>query len=155
EAFRLLGSKAIAGVIVRTLALKDYPGDGRHWTFPPLVDLLPELLATAWAAALDGTLLVEGIKGERGKRHLAVLPAELPRLTPDWDLSRLRRGERDEFIDVRGWGAPAEPSKKAWRGNKPSAAAVRDAVRKIADQHPADTPPPSEPQIIARLKAVP
>src|SRR5262249_58306496 len=125
QAFRLLDTEAVAGAILRTVMAGEYPGDRRHWIFPPLADLLPELQELAWQAMLDGALLVEAIKGVRGTRPRVVLLAELPRLRPDWRLSRLvrvgcdgcdgeiGRGGRDEFIDVRVRRPPAEPVKKA------------------------------------------
>jgi len=118
QAFRLLDTEAVMRAILRTRATRDYPGDPRYWILPPLADLLPALHELAWQAMLDGTLLVEAIKGVRGTRPRAVLPAELPQLVPDWGLSRLvRDGDagRDEFIDICVRRPPAEPDKKAWR----------------------------------------
>jgi hypothetical protein len=87
---------------------------------------------------LTGSLLVEGIKGIRGKRHRSVLLAELPRLTPDWELSRLTQGGRDEFIEVRVQRASAETMKKAWR-EKPSPTTLKDATETIAKGFPRGT----------------
>jgi hypothetical protein len=88
QAFRLLDEGAIAGAILRTLHAGDreYSGDPRHWIFPPFADLLPELRGLSWQLMLDGALQVEGVRGARGKRRRAILPAELPRLAPDWNL---------------------------------------------------------------------
>jgi hypothetical protein len=154
QAFRFVDKETVAGTILRTLYLSDteYPDGGHHWHFPGIGDLLPELREAAWQLMLDGALEVKGIKGVRGNRHRAILPAELPRLTPDWGLSRLTRGaRRDEFIDVRVRRPPAEPIKKAWRGEKPSRENLREAMRSIAKDYPADVHPP-EPEIWDALK---
>ena len=140
QAFRLLSVEAVGGAILRTLAAGEYPGDPRYWHFPSLGYLLPELRALSWEAMLAGTLAVEAIKGVRGKRRRAVLPAELPRMTLDWELSRLRLGARDEFIDARVRRAPAEPVKKSWR-ERPSKEALQTAMEEIAKTYPADTRP--------------
>ena len=115
QAFRLLDAKAVVGAILRTLVAGDYPNDARHWVFPSLTNLLPELHELSWHAMLDGVLSVEAIKGLKGKRHRVVAPVELPRLRPDWQLSRLCLGERDEFVDVRVRRPPIEPIQKRWR----------------------------------------
>jgi hypothetical protein len=157
QAWRLLAAEAVEGAIARTIAASEhgYPGDARHWIFPPLADLLPELQALAWQAMLDGELLVQAIKGERGTRPRAVLPAELVRLTPDWDLSRLMRAGRDEFIDVQARRPPREPAKATWRTDKPSDAEVADAMRVIAQGYPPGAQPAFEiiwTALKARLK---
>jgi hypothetical protein len=110
EAFRLLDAEAVAGAILRTSVERDYRGDSRHWHFAPLADLLPELRALAWQDVLAGQLVVEAIPGERGKRHRTLLPLELPRLTPDWELSRLTREGRDAYVEVRVRHLPAVAS---------------------------------------------
>jgi hypothetical protein len=117
QAFRLLDGVEVAGAIWRTLGAKDYPaGDPRYWFFPPLEDLLPELRELSCQAVLAEAFEVEAIKGTRGARPRMVLSVELPRLTPDWELSRLCRYGEDEFIHVRVRRRPAEPGpKKAWR----------------------------------------
>jgi hypothetical protein len=150
QAFRLLDVEAVAWAILRTLMAGDYSGDPRHWVFPPLVDLLPELQELAWQAMLDGALRVEAVKGVRGTRPRLVLPAELPRLRADWGLSRLVRaggddgdggdggiggGGRDEFIDVRVRRPAAELVKPAWRPDKPSQKDVDAGVQKLAQTH--------------------
>jgi hypothetical protein len=152
QAFRLLDVEAVTGAILRTLLMddKDYPADPCHWTFPGFTDLLPELQELSWRAMLDGALLTEAIKSVRGKRYRAVLPAELPRLTPDWELSRLTFGGRDDFINVRVRRAPAEPVKKAWR-KRPNKAAVRDSMKQVAQTYPLDAQPPFS-EIWDRLK---
>jgi hypothetical protein len=136
EAFRLLDVETVAGVILRTVTANEYEGDPRHWHFPPFIDLLPPLRAAAWQTLLGGTLLIEAIKSVRGTRHRVVLPAELPRLAPDWNLSRLALNSRDEFIDVRCRRSPTEPIKKTWRLEKPSSAELDAAVREIAKTYP-------------------
>jgi hypothetical protein len=154
QAFRLLDVEEGTGAILRTLVMgdRDYPGDTRHWTFPAFPDLLPELQGLSWQAMLEGRLLTEAVKGVRGKRHRTVLPAELPRLIPDWELSRLTLDGRDDFIDVRVRRAPAEPVKKAWRW-RPDNAAVRGAMKKVAQTYPPDARP-SFDEIWDRLKAL-
>jgi hypothetical protein len=157
QAFRLLNVEAITEAIYQTLAVQDYPGDSRQWTFPALEGLLPELRALTWRAMLSGALITEAIKGVTGKRYRTVLSAELPRLTPDWDLSRLTLDGRDAFIDVRVQRAPAEPIKKAW-GKHPSREDVEDAMDEIAkgyppaQEYPPKAPRPSFDDIWAALK---
>ena len=139
EAFRLLDVDTIAGVILRTSVARDYPGDPRHWSPPPFADMLDELRACAWQAALDGTLLVTGIKGVHGTRRQQVSTAELPRLTPDWRLSRLVCADRadqngdgdgvhDEFIDVCVRRLPAKPIAYARPTQDQVDAAVKDLL---------------------------
>jgi hypothetical protein len=157
QAFRLLNVEAITEAIYQTLAVQDYPGDSRQWTFPALEGLLPELRALTWRAMLSGTLITEAIKGVTGKRHRAVLSAELPRLTPDWGLSRLIRDGRDEFIAVRVRRVPAEPIKKTWK-DKPTQVEVDAAMVEIAkgyppaQEYPPDAPRPSFDDIWEALK---
>ena len=82
---------------------------------------------------------------------VVLLPAELPRLTPDWKLSRLTQGGRDELIEVRVRCAPAEaPVKKAWR-EKPSIADVKLALGEIAKSYPPDAQP-AEREIVGKVK---
>lgn len=135
QGFRLLDVETVAGAIFRRCGIMDCPGDARYWTFPTLEDLLPELRETAWRAMQGGGLSVEAIKGVRGNRYRTVLPAELPRLTPDWELSRLMLDGRDEFINVRVRRTPAEPVKKAWRA-KPSLAELKLVIVDIALGYP-------------------
>ena len=123
---------------------KDYPSDPRYWTPPTLSGLLLELRALCWKALLlDETLLVEAVKGLRGTRRRAVLPGELARLRPDWSLSRLCLGERDEFIAARVRRAPSKPVKKRWR-SRPSGEAVGNAMREIAKGYRSDARPTFE-----------
>ena len=152
QAFQLLDVEAVTGAILRTLLMddKDYPADPSHWTFPGFTDLLPELQELSWRAMLNGALLTEAIKSARGKRYRTLLPAELPRLTPDWELSRLTLGGRDDFIDVRVRRVPAEPVKKAWRG-RPNKAAVKAAMGQVAQTYPPDAKPPF-PEIQDKLE---
>jgi hypothetical protein len=175
QAFRLLDADVVAGAILRTTAAGDCPGDPRHWVFPPLADLLPELHALAWQAVLEGALLITAIKGVRGTRRRRVLLAELPRLRPDWRLSRLVHDERDgcdgcdgqiggwgswhdEFIDVRVRRTPAESIKATWRHDKRSQEAVNDAMDEIAKGYlPAEeylkgAPRPAFDEIWGKLK---
>ncbi len=157
-AFRLLDADAIAGAILRTVAAKDYPGDARFWTFPDLTDFLPELYDLCWQAMLDGTLSVEAVKGLHSKRHRAVTPVELPRLRPDWQLSRLCLDERDELVDARVRRAPAEPVQKRWR-KRPSREKLKAAMDEIAKAYSPDANPPpvenppTEETVWAELKA--
>jgi hypothetical protein len=135
EAFRLLDEETIAGVILRTVVAGDYDkGDLRYWQFPPFADLLPPLREAAWQEALAGKLVLEAIKGVRGKRHRTILPAELPRLIPDWELARLILGDRGEFIAVRVRRPPVEPVKATWREQIPEKA-LENAMKDIALAH--------------------
>jgi hypothetical protein len=115
EAFRLLDAEDIEGAIWRVTVARKRKHDPRYWTFPEIEELLPKLDKLAWQGMLAGTLLLKAIKGVHGKRYRTVLSAELPRLVPDWQLSRLVLSGRDEFIDVRVQRAATEPVKKAWR----------------------------------------
>jgi hypothetical protein len=152
QAFRLLDVGEVKGAVLRTLLMGDREcsGDLPHWAFPGFTDLLPELQELSWRAMLDGVLLVEAIKSVRGKRYRAVLPAELPRLSPDWALSRLTFDGCDDFIDVRVRRAPAEPVKKAWR-ERPNSAAVKNSMEQVAQTYPPDAQP-SFSEIWNRLK---
>jgi hypothetical protein len=116
-AWRLLGVGAIAGAISRTVAFSEhgYRGDPRHWIFPPLMDLLPELQTVTWQEMLAGELELEAIKGVRGKAYCSVPLLELPRCVPDWELSRLVHGSEDVYVEVRACRRPAEPIKTNWR----------------------------------------
>jgi hypothetical protein len=158
QAFRLLDAGIVAGVILRTTAAGDYPGDPRHWTFPPLADMLPELQACAWQAVLDGALLVTAIKGVRGTRRRSLLSAELPWLIPDCRSSRLVRDGRDEFIAVRVRRSLTEPVKATWRHDKPSQEDVDAAMDEIAKEYlPAEeylkgAPRPAFNEIWGKLK---
>jgi hypothetical protein len=151
QAFRLLDVKAVARAILRTALMSDndYPNDPVYWPLPPLNDLLPELHDAAWEALLDGTLLVEAIKGLRGARRRAVLPVELVRLRPDWSLSRLCLGERDEFIAARVRRAPTKPVKSRWREHSPEAV-VHEVMHEIAEGYP----PGARPAFAEILKAL-
>jgi hypothetical protein len=132
EAFRLLDAEAVEGAIWRVMVARERNGDPRYWTFPEIDELLPALRELAWQDMLAGMLLVEASKGVRGKHYRTILPAELPRLVPDWELSRLVFSGRDEFVDVRVQRAPAEAVKKAWR-KKYSHDELKDAAKKIAE----------------------
>jgi hypothetical protein len=151
QAFRLLGEATVARTILRRLAAEGYLGDPRYWAFPPIDHLLPELQEASWQALLTGTLLAEGIKGVRGKwgkQRRAVSRVELPRLAPDWELSRLTRGADDEFIDVQVRHATARPIN--WR-KKPSDKDVADAMKRVAAKYPADAQP-SEKEVWFELE---
>jgi hypothetical protein len=106
-AFRLLDAEAIAGAISRAAATEGYSNRPRYWDLPGAKILLPELRKCVWQAMTDGTLVIEAIEGVRGTCHRVVTPAELPRLMPDWALSRLTLGGRDEFVGVQVWRAPS------------------------------------------------
>jgi hypothetical protein len=142
QAFRLLGVEAVARAIFRTVMLSDndYPNDPIHWPLPPLNDLLPELHAAAWEALLDGRLQVEALRYAQGTMskiaHL-VSPIELERLRPDWELSRLCRGDLDEFVRARVRRAPGEPAKP----ERPSKAELKAAMLAIAETYPPDAHP--------------
>jgi hypothetical protein len=150
QAFRLLDVNAVEGAIWRALGAQEYAGEPRHWTFPGIEGLLPELRELSWQDILGGTLITEAIKGVRGKRHRTVLPAELPRLKPDWELSRLTVDGRDVFIDVRIRRAPSAPVKKNWR--EPSSEKVlKSVMQDIERPYPPDAKPPFK-EIFAALR---
>jgi hypothetical protein len=146
QAFRLLDAKAVARAILRTALMSDndYPNDSVHWPLPPLKDLLPELNDAAWQAVLDGELPIEATRYERGKIGLGSRPVplvELPRFSPDWKLSRLRRGDRDEWLDARVRRAPVELPK---REPKPKKSDLKIAMEEVAATYPPSAHPPFE-----------
>jgi hypothetical protein len=144
EAFRLLDVETVAGVILRTVVAGDYSGgDSRHWHFPPFAELLPSLREAAWQEVLAGRLVLEAIKGITGRRHQPLVPALLPRLTPDWELSRLTRDDRDdrdEYIDVQVRPMPATDIPRPWQ-KKPSRDELKDAVEDAAEAYSSGDPP--------------
>jgi hypothetical protein len=149
QAFRLLGVEAVARAIFRTALMldNDYPNDSVHWPLPPLKDLLPELNDAVWQAVLDRELQTEAVRYERGKTGLAarLVPlVELPRLEPDWELSRLCRNDRDEWLDVRVRRAPGDLPK---REPKPKKSDLKIAMEEVAATHPPGARPPSEKTI--------
>jgi hypothetical protein len=175
QAFRLLDVEAVARAISRTALISDndYPNDPIHWPLPPLNDLLPELHDAVWQALLDSELQIEAIPYERGKtgKIPCVIPSiELARLSPDWKLSRLCRGDLDEFVEARVRRAPAdtpvetsteppvepeppaETSDEAPRRQRPSRAQLKAAMEEIAQGYPKDAHPPPFKEIEAALK---
>jgi hypothetical protein len=134
QSFRLLRVKQVEGAILRTLMAGDYPSDPRRCIFPPLNDLLPELQALSWRAMQNGDLLVEGIKGTRGRVHHAIRSAELLRLTPDWVVGRLCDGTHGAFTGVRVRCPPAAPVKPTWRPEKPPQADLENWLKNLAEQ---------------------
>ena len=159
QAFRLLDAETVARAIFRTALMSDndYPNDPVHWPLPPLGDLLPELRDAAWEALLDGKLRIEAIRyawGKAGKGARPVPLVELQRLSPDWQLSRLCRGDHDEYIEARVRRAPAEPSVEPPK--RPPRAALRaellkGAMEEIAQGYPEGARPPAV-EIEAALK---
>jgi hypothetical protein len=152
EAFRLLDVGTVAGIILRAVTSGDYDeGDPRHWHFPPFADLLPPLREAAWQEILAGKLVLDAIRGVTGRQHRPLAPALLPRLTPDWGLSRLIRDGRDEYIEVRVRSMPATDIPRPWQG-KPSREDVEAAASGIAKEYP---PPAQLPfkEFWAALKA--
>jgi hypothetical protein len=159
ETFRLLVDvETVAGVILRATMERDERDDCRrdlrYWHFPPFPDLLPGLREAVWQAALAGRLVLEAIKGVRGKRHHPLAPVLLPRLTPDWELARLvDGGGRDEWIDVRVRRMPATDIARPWQSQKPTRKELEVAARNIAKAYP----PPAQLSLKdwwAKLKAV-
>ena len=162
QAFRLLGVEEVARAIARTALMSDndYPNDPDHWPLPPLNDLLPELQATSWQAILDGELRVEAIRYARGKigaNARLVPPIELARLSPDWALSRLCRGDLDEFVEARVRRAPietpVEPPVETLRRQRPSRAELKGAMEEIERGYPKDARPPPFRDIEDKLRA--
>jgi hypothetical protein len=123
---------------------KNYPADPRYWTFPSLNDLLLELRELCWEALLGGVWRLEALKtarGKVGKIPRVISPIELPRLYPDWKLSRLRRGDRDEWLDARVRRTPVELPK---REPKPKKSDLKIAMEEVAATYPPGAHPPSE-----------
>jgi hypothetical protein len=142
DAFRLLNVEMVAGVILRTVGAGEYDGgDPRHWYFPPIADLLPPLREAAWQEILAGKLVLEAIKGIRGRRHQPLAPALLPRLTPDWELARLTRDGRDEWIEVQACPIAAAALSKPWQQAKPSRDELEDAVEDAAEAYSSKAQP--------------
>lgn len=155
QSFRLLDRDAVEGALLRTLLMGDreYPSDPRHWIFPSLEELLFEMREAVWEEMQTGTLLTEAKEGLRAKRYRTVLPSELARLTPDWELSRLTHAGVDEFFDVRIRHQPLELVKKTWRWREhPSQDAFKAAVEDMA-RTCSQGAKPSEPEILKGLKA--
>ena len=149
-AYQLLDVKMVAGVILRAVAAEDYDQDDpSYWPFPPVADLLAPLREVAWQEILAGNLVLEAIPGVTGREHRPLAVTELPRLAPDFELSRLTRDGRDEFIDVRvhpmsATDIPPSPDAAASQGNLAAtetgdSASLAGAVRWIAT-------PPARPQ---------
>ncbi|MGO8918014.1 MAG: hypothetical protein ACLQJR_19090 [Stellaceae bacterium] len=139
EAFRLLDADMVAGAILRTIAASEdgYP-DPRHWRFPDLEALLPELRACLWQEIQAGHLLVKA-----DRRTLP--PKDLARLTADWQLSELCRSGRAEFVGVTARRRPpaASPQQKKQKRHKPIAQdAIKAATMTVAESYPADAKPP-------------
>jgi hypothetical protein len=143
DAFRLLELRAVEGAVWRAISQVDDIGDGRHWIFPNIDKLLSDLRELVWQAMLAGALPVTAIRGVRGRNRCAILPAELARLTPDWDLSRLVADGSDQFIDVRVGRAPITPVKKAWR-KQYSTGELKAATEDIAKTYGPDERPSFE-----------
>ena len=135
DAYQLLDVKTVAGVILRTVMAGDYDQDPSYWHFPPVADLLPPLREVAWQKILAGEFVLEAIKGVTGRQHRPLVPALLPRLTPDWELSRLIRDGRDEYIEVRVRPMPATDIPRPWQ-EKPSREDAEAAARDIAKAYP-------------------
>jgi hypothetical protein len=134
---------------------KNYPADPRYWTFPSLNDLLLELRELCWEALLDGVWRPEALKtarGKVGKSPRVISPIELPRLCPDWKLSRLQRGELDEYVEVRVRRAPVEPvaGKRTSKADLKKAD-LKAAMLEVAQAYPRDVRPPL-PEIKTRLE---
>jgi hypothetical protein len=155
QAFRLLPEEEVERAIARTALMSnhDYPNDRVHWPLPPLHDLLPGLHDAAWQALLDGELQIEATRYERGKVGLAARPVplvELPRLSPGFELSRLCRGDRDEWLDARVRRAPVElPKHEPTKPTKKSD--LKIAMEEVAAAYPPGAHPP-EAKIWGRLK---
>ena len=77
--------------------------------------------------------------------------AELPRLSLDWKLSRLRRGDRDEWLDARVHRASAESPKR--KPIKPKKNDLKVAMEEVAATYPPGAHPPEE-EIWDRLKVL-
>jgi hypothetical protein len=138
EAFRLLDASSVAGVLLRAVVNDDpspRSADRRYWKFPALTELLPALREQAWKGMLAGRFMVEGIPGERGKQHRPLSPSELPRLSPDWQLSRLIRDGCDAYVEVRVSDPPPVAPVKRWR-KPPPQKDIKDALLAILKTAP-------------------
>jgi hypothetical protein len=156
QAFRLLPVALVARAIDRTAYMSDhdYPNDPVHWPLPPLNDLLPELHDLVWQGLLNGKLRVEAIRyarGKIGKTARPVPPIELQRLSPDWRLSRLCRGDHDEFVEARVRWEPVEPVEPVAR-KRVFKADLEAAILEIARGYPLGVRPPFK-KIKAELEA--
>jgi hypothetical protein len=123
EAFRLLPTETVTGVVLRALA--EIEGtDPRYWSLPALDTLLPLLRVAVWQQAIDSQLLLEAVPAN-GSRHRALSPLDLPFLIPDFLDSRLLHNGRAVYAEVRVRQSPAPV--KRWR-EEPSPADIKNAL---------------------------
>jgi hypothetical protein len=134
EAFRLLPTETVTGVVLRALA--EIEGtDPRYWSLPALDTLLLLLRVAVWQQAIDSQLLLEAVPAN-GSRHRALSPLDLPFLIPDFSDSRLLHNGRAVYAEVRVRQSPAPV--KRWR-KEPSPADIKDALDNILSIRPGIT----------------
>ena len=131
EAFRLLPTETVTGVVLRALA--EIEGtDPRYWSLPALDTLLPKLQVAVWQQAVDARLLLEAVPAN-GSRHRALSALDLPFLVPDFSDSRLLHDGRVVYAEVRVRQSPAPV--KRWR-EEPSSADIEGALINILSTKP-------------------
>ena len=134
EAFRLLSTETVTGVVLRALA--EIEGtDPRYWSLPALDTLLLKLRTAVWQQAIDAQLLLEAVPAN-GSRHRALSPLDLPFLIPDFSDSRLLHNGRAVYAEVRVRQSPAPV--KRWR-EEPSPADIKNALDSILSTNPGMT----------------
>jgi hypothetical protein len=131
EAFRLLPTETVTGVILRALTEIEAT-DPRYWSLPTLDTLLPLLRVAAWQQCIAGRLLLEAIPAN-GSRHRALSPLDLPWLIPDFSCSRLLHDGRVVYDEVRVRQLPAPVER--WRERSPPNE-IRIALENILSTKP-------------------
>jgi hypothetical protein len=132
EAFRLLLTETVTGVVLRALA--EIQGtDPRYWSLPALDTLLPLLRVAAWQELIGGgSLLLEAVPAN-GSRHRVLSPLDLPWLIPDFPRSRLLHDGRVVYDEARVRRSLAPV--KRWREH-PSLADIESALADILSVKP-------------------
>jgi hypothetical protein len=132
EAFRLLSTETVTGVVQRAL-VEIEATDPRYWSLPALDTLLPPLRVAVWQELIaGGRLLLEAIPAN-GSRHRALSSLDLPCFVPDFSCSRLLHDGRVVYDEARVRQLPAPV--KRWR-EQPPADEIRVALENILSTEP-------------------
>jgi hypothetical protein len=121
EAFRLLPTETVTGVVLRALAEIEAT-DPRYWSLPALDTLLPLLRVAAWQELIAN-----------GSRHRMLSPLDLPWLIPDFSCSRLLHDGRVVYDEARVRQSPAPVER--WRERQP-ADEIKVALENILSTNP-------------------
>jgi hypothetical protein len=133
QAFRLLPTETITGVVLRALAEIEAT-DPRYWSLPALDTLLPLLRVAAWQELIAGRLLLEATPAN-GSRHRGLSPLDLPWFIPDFSCSRLLHDGRVVYDEVRARQSPAPAPVERWRERQP-ADEIKAALENILSTNP-------------------